>query len=1066
MFSDEIQSICKKFNESYRAEADIQTALNNLMDLEQYISSLNEYIVIKFNQCLLYDLSSKTNRSVFLQTLSDLNVSLFYKGDTEFQEEILYYIGNFNFKSHNYSMALHFINSSINKETVVTSTFDVEAMRFHKRCLKAFCMEYTAKIKEDYLKIIDYLVGFKVGEMIDRQSIIDNTVLLDLLENGENCVCDILDRLYSDDCDNILHWIKSNLSEKIIGLDEFKKQSNEIAHILAHCFSEYWKLAGKNLKEYKPEHMYMLRIAEILMKKLGIEFITCYATLKIEQNQYYTALSCLNNAKKELNDKLFISDFHFESESESIIKQVAQINFYIWYFSILARRNDDGIESKKQFKNYCDSGSDNIANTYYHILHMKELLINGYIKIRDGLINEQFVKELSSAYSEFQKIDPRHTLPKSLINEWDFLKKSYNIFIHIYETDKSNNDLANFKLYKILLNEHNNPVSNPLSPGINSKNGIQYFLVSLSNGGFVFRGNKLELKKMLSELNIFYNRIGPKCVETTPKDIANVLIYLDNESMNNDFNFIVNLILLDQKKDELDKHNIYIDCSNLTQENKRTVNSKMEEYFDNHVIYVFNNRMEATIKCIYFSYLEEQLLKLQKPLDSYIISPVSDDCAYDSQSYKAEKMMANITTSSSITLKWTRTDFGSCFASSDELKICGKKLDMSYIVKALVNDINDLKYLFLFDKDKKANNIYAFDISEAVKNSIDFVVSDGVNAYDKQSDLFNAVEKLYSSLKNDQDHERVGHDLCTIGKCITAFHAIDMSKEKGKYNNCYRNIRSYLYSYLGMMVDKSVYLLIQTRNIDMSHKQFILLVFNSNFIPATNMQMNLCNQFKRIDKYIIDIPGEEYEDESGKKIYPKSLKELSKEIKPHKEGKKFFFISYRSSGGKETLCEPVFLDVIHLQSKYENDFDFVIDIGTFLMDFHDDINKYINHEDCIGAFIYLSNDFMKSDICLQEIKLLRERKDKDDNFIICPILLADINNDSPDVIKSFIKKQVRDLQDNKELNHYTSDFRKLMKCNDTEEPGVIIETWKGYSSHIENNTNLKHALEQIGIFLI
>ena len=93
-------------------------------------------------------------------------------------------------------------------------------------------------------------------------------------------------------------------------------------------------------------------------------------------------------------------------------------------------------------------------------------------------------------------------------------------------------------------------------------------------------------------------------------------------------------------------------------------------------------------------------------------------------------------------------------------------------------------------------------------------------------------------------------------------------------------------------------------------------------------------------------------------------------------------------------------------------------------------------------------------------------EDKDDNFIIFPILLADSNNDSPNVIKSFIKKQVRDLQDNKELNHYTSDFRKLMKCNDTEEPGVIIETWKGYSSHIENNTNLKHALEQIGIFLI
>lgn len=476
------------------------------------------------------------------------------------------------------------------------------------------------------------------------------------------------------------------------------------------------------------------------------------------------------------------------------------------------------------------------------------------------------------------------------------------------------------------------------------------------------------------------------------------------------------------------------------------------------------------MKCIYFAYVEKMLMRLQKPLDSYMISPVSNDGTYCSQSYKTTELISTFTAEESINLQWSDADFEACFASSDKLETRGKILNMSY-VRDVVSDISLLHYVFFFDNsaDKKRTSIYAFDIAEATRNNLETTVSDSIIAYDAQSDLFKAVEKLYYYLKEQQNHRRVGHQNCKK-KCITAFSAINLDEaNKDIELNCgkqYEIIRSYLYSYLGMMMERSVYMLMQLAETGKQNKRYLILAFDSKQESTPSTEAKLCRSFWPIDRYITDY-SESKNDESMR-MYPETLENLLQQINPHIQGKKFIFISYRSNSGNVHLCTPVFRDVIYLQEKYKPYFDCVIDVRTFGMNFGYEIENYINHPDCIGSFIYLSHEYMKSHHCLKEIKLLNARKQENPNFIIVPILLEDsearntLTNES--IIIDFVRKEFNELKYSAEFRDYAESFREILDLDITsDEPRILISIWQNYNKHISRHSNFKNALSKIGI---
>lgn len=1081
MIHAKIISVLNCFNSSEKNEENIKECLFGLNELENSIESLNDYIVIKYNKCLLFDLSSSAEREDFLLTLDELNQVVFSNilNDKNISEEFFYNIGNLNFKAHRYVYAKKLLDKSVQNECNKPTDITNIEMRFHKRILLAFCLEYSSATLSDYSFAVEYLVGYSIGRITQREKIIDQTIKLAELNKNECKVCNIIETISSDDTDSIMKWIKQNYNNNLISEEIYKQQLHDIAHILAHCLSEYYKLAGERHKKTHPEYVYLLRVSEVLMEELGTEFVTCYATLKIEKGEYYSAIECLNLAKKSLlNLNWDISNNDKECDKskklvqkDRINKQIAQINFYIWYFSVFAKKND-GNQAKQEFKDYCDNSNDYTAKTYFELLNLKELLINCFQKLKFGCIEQSDICAVNEAYEKFCLTPPRHTLPNLLVQECLLLKFSYDIFHDCCKIFSSNDDADHkiysyFSLYKKLYERYNYYCKYQHNRQARKTPTLLYW-VDLSNGSFLFRGEKSKLRNIMNDLNIYYSKFTAysyqgniqdklKKILVTPviKDVSNLMVIPSNESADDDLLFLSAIIDVDSRKEIIDKHNIYIDIAYLNSYNKKRFECFLEENQDNSLsIYIVNDLKVSCSQCIMFAYLEAHLKELQSQLESYIISPVSSDSTYNNQSYRSNELIVSINTESDIYQPIRSNSFASCYSNNDNNYNHAKKLDVKYLVKNF-DSIDRLKFIFLFEEEKNQNYVYAFDIKKNISLGCNYAYSDGIYPCDEQGDLLQSVETLYNSLKRTQYRGRGGHD-CRI-QCMSVFKKIDLIDETQHFCSNYRILKEYLFSYLGVMLDNSSFVLLQHLSSAYSErKRYALFAFADEI--SLKKQPHFCAGLRNIDCYIRDASV------NDDAINIENIYDLEKKLRPHAAGKKFVFMSYLSKKGTIELCEPVYRDCICLQELLGQNADYMIDVASFSLQYGKDIVNSIDSKDCMGAFVYLSPQYMDSPDCLEEIRNLIARRERDKSFFIFPIFLKETCNDTEffevENGVDFAKKMASSLRE-ESVNGVSEKFllfKRLLDIQDNNIARVVIETWKPNSLHIIESRNLKRNL--------
>ena len=605
----------------------------------------------------------------------------------------------------------------------------------------------------------------------------------------------------------------------------------EISHVLAHCLSEVRESTYKKLHR---KHVLFLRIADCLMKNLGIDYATCYATLKIENSEYFSALSVLRNAKERFSEEILKYDINNYEEClriKVLEKQIAQVDFYFWYFSVFARKQD-GQSSKINFYDYCKKSNDPIANTYYNVLNMKEVLIKSFEELRrDSIIIPKDLDELREAYNNFSRKAPHYSIHTTISEEWDFLRKSYGILElcqkiseeYQKSSQKFTNELCFYKLYCELFSIYNIKCdyNNSVYLRLKEKNkAILFYVFKLSCGSQVIcRGKYNKLFSAVKKSGIYLLSNQPKAARDKKSEkkvisdalstqYCNIVIAVDKQHYEKDLGFIKNVFYHDAEvTSSIDKHNMYIDISDLDENDKIIFYKKLEEIKQSthttSVAFVISNINTAMLLGCMFSMLEKHLLKLNTPITSYVISPVEDDISFDTQScdrllYLNRCDFENI--KRGYIPDW-EFNFGSCFSSRNNTISSGKVL----LVDKISEYKNTIDYVFYFEEASKNGcaNCYGFVMNSKDLHRLKYVFSDVTKVEDykrinelgdeiTENDVLRAVSLLFNSIKSSAT-KKCHPELCVKAACYNAFISADLERFE------YKALREYLYSYMGVL---------------------------------------------------------------------------------------------------------------------------------------------------------------------------------------------------------------------------------------------------------------------------
>ena len=1024
MMSTEIYLLTRTSNPE-----EISKAINWLCDFQP--TSLNEYVIALFNKCLFLQWSERDDE--FIAGLKELNNLIHSRliDDSEAEEELFCDIAKLNYQIHNYKEAKTLLHKSLKQEKKPTTEANVE-QRFRKRLLLSFCREYIAlelrNIKDrrsSFRELLSFLAGIDLNKMIEREFVIKE--LLELGTYQEISINSIVNQLINVsviDCsvDSVFSFIKTARDNLIITADTYTDWLIQIIHIVSHCLSEQYEkdAIGSN------QSIFYKRLAEMLMKTLGDEYVTCYATIKMENNEYFSALSTLIDARNRLSENNCLSN------KNSLI---AEIDFYCWYFSVCAHYMNNDDVYKNSFHQYCKETNDPIAWTYYHILNLKQLLIDGFEQLSNMHVDERKKGQIDDAYKGFFTSKPRYMIHKEMFIEWEFLNSSYSIFVACYNICKRYNHDVDFQLdlYKlstIILSNDSVHKKYKIPKSLRGNNGV-FYIVDLDNCKFIFKGNKYLLASLCYELNISINLIKFKFLSElentlkTLKNTANVLVFADNAFITEDMSFIRTIILFDANKTTKDKHNLYIDISNLTVEKETVIKKQYDSfYYEHESIDLISNKKTAIMLCSLFSAMEEHLQLLQKKLESHIISPVSQDIAFDFQ-YCHELRPIKLKPESKLNPGYIpdwENNFVSCYSREVVNKYIGTSLDYRYLQDQLGGYLHRIKYIFHFESSKKENNeihLCAFKIRGYYDPVAKLIPGDQFIIQDKSTtqygngepDFMYALKKLFSKTK----FYRKNHSDCSKDGCYSQFSWVDIQKD-----NYYNALRGYLYSYLGVILDEKVFLLIQDEggfNNNELGRSYLLCVFQAEETDQ-KLLSSVCATLRNTTSYLKEIDSKPISPKSNQCLLEELKKKLENELwsstcNPFEE--KYVFISYRSKNGTPKLCIPVYQDVVYLRNEFSHLFGIVIDKDCFDERFDENIHDFINNENCIGSFIYFSYDYLNgkndgTDKCLEEMNLLIQKKKTNSNFFIIPVFLCEADEQFPSLMDLVSDVKEKSLQ--------------------------------------------------------
>lgn len=1094
------------------------------------VDTTNDYILQKYNLCILNELCPNPSKSVFEKALADLNSVLIRRHEDSDSLLGLYdKVAALNFRSHKYNEAIMFINYAlaIEKKHKKSDYNDDELHdQFKRRWRLALCLEYLGLnfIQEHQKgnggipfleKAIRLLVGSNILSSVVSKSAdnsnkenADNIDLIGLQESNnplfmlaspEEEVITIGETEFSEPClaRTLEKWDKSDKHFKDGEYTElFHQLVAETEHILSHCLSEYVNYSSP--KENDLFAIKLIRISDILMRRLGDGYITCLATLAIERKEYFKAIDMLSAKREAIKKSLresftqpysfwhtielcFSPQFSTQDGAETIkkdVEQVALIDFYIWYFSVLAGKTDYGIV-KEEFHRYCSLSHDLNAKSYYSVINLKELLINGFTTLSggkepiDSQKNNDIITGIRRGFDLLSKSEPNQSIHFSIMREWDFLRIAYSVFT-LYVTILKNPRNYDFRFYE-LAKKQNNSQNNPDIVVRNSrirKEKIFYRAIS-NTGSFIFMGDIKLLKKIGKDcfggFSLSPNTQMPSAYKKREwyRDVSNILVFVNNENRDKCISFIQDVITTDNRRRPAAQHTIYVDYSGL--EDGEQLKKDIQNRTSNNIhIRYFDDQMQAFVLCALFTRIENILHTLYKPLNSYLISPIANDITYENQQDKTTQVL--LKKSDLVGLNNWNVENGewilnTCLPPKDRISFNGKVLYLEPFERTIPNLISVVKHLFCFsasarDDDDIVIKTNHFDIESHLSTNATEIYSDNIEIIDKKQNLRQALSSICQDATESQ---HFCHSGCLHDNCITLLTGAKLER--------YPALREYLFSYLGVKLDNYSYILLQERA-SSTNVYYSLCVLDETVDKITDNKRSqiISTICQSLEKNGIEKEGSCIKaiEKNKSTTEAETLQSLKRQIRPIERTKPYVFISYRANNAERRLCEPVYRDVIYLQKNYP-EVGFYLDIANTGDSPKKEIPEVIMDDKCVGAIIYLSPDYITpqrtgkldstdEDPCFKEAKIIYQQKGTTKSghqfftfFVFPSSVLAETNYDVSLDAKAFVTEALICLQRESDATRIKL-YRDLFECEEgLVSPRCTILTWERFGIHFESN---------------
>lgn len=384
----------------YEYVSDVLLIHSGLSKLERWSFGTTEYsllsteekLVVLLNQSILLDKLQIGHYWLeeWLTRLNSLIDSFSYLNWT-----VYYAAGFLNFKIHNYTYSERFFRHVVANENLASSGSEVERKRFfHSLLLIAYGFEYQEKYNEAIKRLA--LSTEAVQNVLSKYSLetIDASLdsIIDKIRDDSDP--DSLMGRYFDSVDPVFKQIATST-------DEEKEKRVEILHALSHCLNE---MAIKECCSFSGE---IIKLSRAMLKKIASidnEYLTCFATIHGECNDYTSAISELISARRILT-------------KDGIIRETlaAEIDFFEYYFSLMFRQ--DNKMAKKRFEDYCIKYADEDALCHLKIYEFRAKLRDALSELLEAIINDQSgdasgfkelpcIDFLSLNYQEIRKLNP------------------------------------------------------------------------------------------------------------------------------------------------------------------------------------------------------------------------------------------------------------------------------------------------------------------------------------------------------------------------------------------------------------------------------------------------------------------------------------------------------------------------------------------------------------------------------------------------------------------------------------------------------------------------------------
>lgn len=820
--------------------------------IEGYVSKLNtaeenacdfsELIAIKYNKCILLDKFPNGTETEFKQNLNELNSLLLSPivDDSTVNDELYFNVAKLNFKVHDCDTAKLLLDKSIAQEIGNVDIGNID-LRYNKRCLKGYCLEYIAltsvklhalsscgsangiikigTLNEIYQEVFEFLTGKKIAEFSNYSDVII-PLTVDLYnvgkESNDGRIITIEDALVSiGSTKGFLYEILASFKPVLMQAGKQNDCNNyikEFAHVLAHCLSEYCKamhLVPINQREGRTNLIYFTRLSDVLMRELGNNFAPCYATIKIEKEEYFLAIERMYNASNAIDEQLRNLEIG-TGEYKKKQRELAQLNFYIWYFSFITKIQVDE-KYKKDFFKYAEQQNDIVAKTYYGIFSFKEMLEKAFTNAKLDQLTDVDVNNLEICKNYFDSNKPDKAFPPEIIDESVMLSLAYDAFMLCRKFLKSGfrDEISLYKLQKLMSLGSIIPQTTTYKSNNSVQKGV--WCVSVGAATFIYKGLIINLKTTLSQIG---TQLGLTKVYDDVKILfeefkgANAIVFVRDGTFDDDIQFIKNIDQHDgQTGNSIDHHNIYVDLSEIKDEARRTLfKQKINNNYCN--VKYFYVREISVQQCLMFSMLEECWNRLNNPLEAFVISPVASSESY---SYQDCSVLVPLSYDKFLGFKssFDFNNWGEEFKSNLAACYSGERLQHRHPKQLHKENLNSLsikdkmKYIVYLETGVTESIIYSFNFHDVCCVSDGIIVSNNKTG---KNEILSAIDSIYRKYRQESLHN---HRECRDYPCLSICRAIDVNSD-----STYKTFRDYIYSYVGVMLDEFVYVLLRNEKTD------------------------------------------------------------------------------------------------------------------------------------------------------------------------------------------------------------------------------------------------------------